>query len=125
NYLACALLLVLGIRKTELTEAMWSEFDIQGGLWRLPDERSKSNVAIVIPLPPPAMTWLEELRVRSCGSPYVFPNRRNSKSPHMGKDTLNRAISKLFGREPGKKAQPANRMGDISEFTVHDLRRTC
>lgn len=125
NYLACALLLVLGIRKTELTEARWSEFDIQAGLWRLPDERNKSNVAIVIPLPPTARFWLEELKVRSCGSPYVFPNRRNSKSPHMGKDTLNRAIAKLFGKEPGKKNQPSRRMGDVAEFTVHDLRRTC
>src|SRR5690554_5690447 len=43
----------------------------------------------------------------------------------MGKDTLNRAIAKLFGKEPGKKQLPENRMGDIAEFTVHDLRRTC
>lgn len=125
NYLACALLLVLGVRKTELTEAMWSEFDIDSGFWKLPDERNKSNIAIIIPLPPQAKAWIEELKVRSCGSPYVFPNRRNSKSSHMGKDTLNRAIAKLFGKEPGKKIQPANRMGGVAEFTVHDLRRTC
>ena len=43
----------------------------------------------------------------------------------MGKDTLNRAITKLFGKEPGKKQQPENKMGDLAEFTVHDLRRTC
>jgi integrase len=43
----------------------------------------------------------------------------------MGKDTLNRAIAKLFGKEPGKKLQPENKMGDLTEFTVHDLRRTC
>lgn len=45
--------------------------------------------------------------------------------PHMGKDTLNRAISKLFGREPGRAVQPENKMGDFEHFTVHDLRRTC
>jgi integrase len=43
----------------------------------------------------------------------------------MGKDTLNRAIAKLFGREPGRKLQPENMMGDVAPFTVHDLRRTC
>ena len=43
----------------------------------------------------------------------------------MGSDTLNRAISKLFGREPGKKQQPPNLMGELEHFTVHDLRRTC
>lgn len=125
NYLACALLVVLGVRKTELTEAKWSEFDLNNAKWSLPGERSKSGVGIAIPLPPQTMTWLEELQIRACGSPYVFPSRRISKQPHMGKDTLNRAIAKLFGKEPGKKEQPENKMGELTEFTVHDLRRTC
>lgn len=125
NYLACALLLVLGVRKTELTEAQWSEFDLRSGRWELTGERSKTGAGIVIPLPQQAIVWLEELKIRACGSDYVFPNRRSSTRAHMGKDTLNRAIAKLFGKEPGKKPQPENRMGDIAEFTVHDLRRTC
>ncbi|KGE78552.1 tyrosine-type recombinase/integrase [Halomonas salina] len=125
NYLACALLLVLGVRKTELTEALWSEFDLKNARWNLNGERSKTGAGIIIPLPPQTIGWLEELKIRACGSDYVFPNRRSSKRAHMGKDTLNRAIAKLFGKEPGKKPQPENRMGDITEFTVHDLRRTC
>lgn len=40
-------------------------------------------------------------------------------------DPLNRAITKLFGHEAGKKKQPPNQMGDMAHFTVHDLRRTC
>jgi len=125
NYLACSLLLVLGVRKTELTEAQWSEFDLKKGRWELSGERSKTGKGIIIPLPPQTIDWLEELKIRACGSAYVFPCRRSSKRPHMGKDTLNRAIAKLFGKEPGQKPQPENRMGDIAEFTVHDLRRTC
>lgn len=38
---------------------------------------------------------------------------------------FNRAITKLFGHEAGKKKQPPNKMGDIKHFSVHDLRRTC
>jgi len=125
NYLACALLVVLGVRKSELTESKWTEFDLNKSLWALPAERSKSGVAITIPLPPQAIEWLRELKVRACGSEYVFPSRRTSKRPHMGSDTLNRAISKLFGREPGRKLQPPNHMGELEHFTVHDLRRTC
>lgn len=125
NYLACALLLVLGVRKTELTEAQWTEFDLDNHRWQLSRERSKSGAEIVIPLPLQAIDWLNELKIRAWGSDYVFPNRRSSKQPHMGKDTLNRAIAKLFGREPGRKLQPERKMGDIAEFTVHDLRRTC
>lgn len=124
NYLACALLLLLAVRKSELTEASWSEFDLDEKKWSLPKERSKSGVGIVIPLPPLAIEILNELKVRAFGSSYVFPNRRVSKSQHMGKDTLNRAIAKLFGIEPGRKKQPPNVMGDMEYFTVHDLRRT-
>lgn len=124
NYLACALLILLAVRKSELTEAPWSEFDFNEKKWSLPKERSKSGVGIVIPLPELAIDILNELKVRACGSEFVFPNRRMSKSKYMAKDTLNRALAKLFGIEPGKKKQPPNVMGDIEYFTVHDLRRT-
>ncbi|GIU51809.1 integrase [Shewanella sp. KT0246] len=125
NYLACALLVVLSVRKGELTEALWQEFDLEEAKWSLPKDRSKSGVGIVIPLPETVLEWLKELQIRACGSDYVFPSRRRSKRPCMGKDTLNRAITKLFGHEAGKKKQPANQMGDMAHFTVHDLRRTC
>lgn len=125
NYLACALLVCLGVRKSELCEAKWEEFELESGLWHLPKERSKTNVGFTIPLAPEVLKWFEELRVRGFGSEYVFPSRRASKSPHMGPDTLNRAITKLFGHEAGKKKQPPNLMGDMPHFTVHDLRRTC
>lgn len=125
NYLACALLVLLGVRKGELTEALWQEFDLEEAKWRLPKERSKSGVGMVIPLPEVVLGLLKELQIRACGSDYVFPSRRISKRPCMGKDTLNRAITKLFGHEAGKKKQPPNQMGDMEHFTVHDLRRTC
>ncbi|EGR4491741.1 site-specific integrase [Vibrio cholerae] len=124
NYLACCLFLVLGVRKSELCEAMWREMDLTTGVWDLPKERSKTGVPISIPLPRQAIAWFNELQIRACGSPYVFPARRASHRPHMGPDTLNRAISKLFGREPGRKKQPPNKMGKLEHFTVHDLRRT-
>ncbi|MGN2378040.1 tyrosine-type recombinase/integrase [Vibrio cholerae] len=124
NYLSCCLFLVLGNRKSELCEAPWSEFDLEQHVWHIPQERVKTGIPISIPLPGQAMEWLNELKVRSLGSEYVFPARRRSKLPHMGPDTLNRAISKLFGREAGRKIQPPNVMGDIKHFTVHDLRRT-
>ncbi|MEN4873483.1 site-specific integrase [Kosakonia cowanii] len=124
NYLACALLLLLAVRKSELTGAPWSEFNLEDKKRFLPKERNKSGVALVIPLPPHAIEILEELKVRAWDSPYVFPNRRISKNQHMGKDTLNRAIAKLFGIEPGRKKQPPDVMGNVEYFTVHDLRRT-
>lgn len=125
NYLACSLLVCLGVRKQELIQAKWHEFDLANAIWKLPKERSKTGQGFTIPLALPIVEWLEELKVRSCGSEYVFPSRRRSKNPYMGADTLNRAISKLFGIEPGKSTNSPNIMGEVEHFTVHDLRRTC
>lgn len=72
-----------------------------------------------------AIEILNELKVRACCSAYVFINRRTSKTQHMGKDTINRPIAKLFGIYPGKKKQPQNIMDDIEYFTINDLIRTC
>ena len=115
NFLAVALLLVLGVRKGELIAAKWSEFDLVSSLWELPDERSKMGAGMSIPLPSETVVWLEELKIRSCESEYVFPSRRASKRQHMSHDTLNAALQKLF--KEGKMP--------MDYFTVHDLRRTC
>ena len=125
NYLAVLLLVCLGVRKSELCEAKWEEFDLDAAVWKLPAARSKTSVGIDIPLAPQVIEWLNELKVRACGSEYLFPSRRSSKSPHMGADTLNRAISKMFGREVRQSKHSKNLMGDMEYFTVHDLRRTC
>lgn len=124
NFIACSLLLTLGVRKSELCKAQWSEFDLDEKTWKLVDERTKTLTATNIPLPDMVVSLLKELQIRACGSKYLLPNRRASKKPHMGDDTLNRAITKLFGHEAGKKKQPPNLMGDMDHFSVHDLRRT-
>lgn len=124
NYLACALLVTLGVRKSELCCAKWEEFELDKALWHLPEGRSKTGAPITIPLPEQILVWLSELIIRACGSDYVFPARRASKKPHMGDDTLNRAISSMFGHEAGRKVQPSNLMGDMKPFSPHDLRRT-
>ena len=116
NYLAVALLVVLGIRKGELIAAEWCEFDIDKAIWNIPQERSKTGVAISVPLPPVVIAWFQELHVRACGSEYVFPKRRSSiRNGHISPDTINAAIMKLIkgGNMP------------VEHFTVHDLRRTC
>ncbi|WP_339012941.1 site-specific integrase [Aeromonas popoffii] len=129
NYLAIALLVHLGVRKNELIAAMWDEIDFDGRVWRLPAERSKTDVAITIPLSATSLEWFSELKVRACGSPYVFPSRRASKRRgYISSDTLNHAIAKLFGQKVDSKKQlTANLLGEagLEHFTVHDMRRTC
>jgi integrase len=128
NYLACSLLLLLGVRKGELISARWQDFDIKKKLWNMPAE-NKTGVAITIPLPPASIKWFEELHMRACGSDYLFPSRRSSKRrAYISDDTLNHALAKLFGKKVDGNKQPyENLLGNagIEHFTIHDLRRTC
>ncbi|WP_448247587.1 tyrosine-type recombinase/integrase [Thalassotalea agariperforans] len=129
NYLAVALLVSLGVRKGELIAAKWQEFDIEKQLWNMPEERSKTGVAITIPLTESVLNWLKELKVRSAGSEYVFPSRRASKRRgYISDDTLNHALAKMFGMKVDSNKEPyPNLLGNagVKHFTVHDLRRTC
>ncbi|MCL1050815.1 tyrosine-type recombinase/integrase [Shewanella abyssi] len=129
NYLACALLITLGVRKGELIAAQWQEIDFDNKVWHLPSERSKTGIAISIPLPTAVIGWLNELKVRSAGSIYVFPSRRASvRRGYISDDTLNHALAKLFGKKVDSKKQPTKNHFEeqgVSHFVVHDLRRTC
>ena len=113
NELAILLLLSLACRKMELFGAKWVEFDLEKKLWRIPGARVKTAESREIPLTAPVLEWLQELRVRACGSEFLFPPRRESKKKrfaHVSPDTTWRALHQLkHGLEP---------------FTVHDLRRS-
>jgi integrase len=116
NHYAVRLLLLLAVRKEELIAATWKEFDLDAAVWMLPAERTKTNTAIDIPLPPLAVETLQELKRLAGGSAYVFPARKmqHRMIPHIDLNTLNAAIS--------KHVRPL--LKDIPHFTIHDFRRT-
>jgi integrase len=128
NYLAVVLLVLLGVRKGELTAASWKEMGLDKGIWYLPSERAKNEHAIDIPLPTQAVTILKELKVRAGNSEYVFPSRRASKRRgYISDDTLNHALTNLFGKKTGKlESSTGNVLGaaSIEYFVIHDLRRS-
>ncbi len=116
NVHAVRLLLLLAVRKEELIAAQWKEFDLDGAVWNLPEERTKTSAAIDIPLPAVAVDTLRELHRLACGSAYVFPARKMQSRmiPHIDLNTLNAAIAKHI--------KPI--MADVQNFTIHDFRRT-
>ena len=116
NRYAVRLLLMLAVRKEELIAARWEEFDLDGAVWNLPEDRTKTGAAINIPLPLLAVETLRELHRLACGSAYVFPARKmqNRMIPHIDLNTLNAAIAKHI--------KPA--MNGVPNFTIHDFRRT-
>jgi integrase len=95
----------------------------------LSEERTKTKASIKIPIPEQAIPLFEELKVRSCGSEYLFPSRRASKRrAYISDDTLNHALAKMFGlKVDGNKEPYPNILGaaGIEHFVIHDLRRTC
>ncbi|WP_405229550.1 tyrosine-type recombinase/integrase [Lentisalinibacter sediminis] len=112
NELAVRLLLLLGVRKRELTEARWAELALGGPRWQIPANRSKTGRAIMVPLPELAASHFRELKTLAAGSEWIFPARRRGtrKLGHIGRDTLNSAVASL----------PL----EIDHFVLHDLRRT-
>ncbi len=131
NYLAYCLLLCLGCRKGELIAAKWEHFALDDKIWHCRPNKLKKNAPppkpVAIPLPTQILPWIEELKVRAAGSEYVFPSRRRSKRrSYISDDTMNRPLSKLFGREVNSNNQPyPNMLSEIEYFKIHDLRRTC
>lgn len=117
NLLAVKLLLILAVRKQELTGARWCEFDLDGAIWHLPAERTKTETGIDIPLPTPAVEALRDLHRLACGSEWVFPARKmqHRMIPHIHENTLNVAMSKVTRTEI---------MKDVPPFCIHDFRRT-
>ena len=118
NHYAVRLLLMLAVRKEELIAAPWAEFDLDGAVWHLPEERTKTGAAIDIPLSALAVETLRELRRLAAGSAYVFPARKMQSRmvPHIDLNTLNAAL--------GKHIKPTLAAEGVANFTIHDFRRT-
>jgi integrase len=117
NTLTLKLLLMLAVRKSELIEAPIKEFDLDSGVWRLPEERTKTGEALDIPLPRQAVTALREL-VRLAGqSAWLLPARKMQTRmvPHIDLNTIGAAIAKNIRPLLG---------ADFKPFVVHDFRRT-
>lgn len=107
--LALHLLILCMVRKSELIEAQWSEFDLKKGEWSIPGERMKKDRPHIVYLPLQAVAMLEELKVLACGSDWVMPSRGDLKKP-ISKSTLNQAVRALDL--------------DVRDFVLHDFRRT-
>ncbi len=104
---AIPLLLLTGLRKSELFSARWEHVELERGEIRLPE--TKSGEAQVRLLPPQAVEILRELP-RYKESPFVFPSPQDPRR-HPRRDF-----------KPQWKAIRAE--SELKDVTLHDLRRT-
>jgi integrase len=109
NKLALHLLILCMVRKSELIEAKWEEFDLRKAEWAIPGERMKKDKPHLVPLSRQAVAMFEELKGLASGSDWVFPSRGSLSQP-IAKSTLNVTVRSLEL--------------DVRNFVIHDFRRT-
>jgi len=114
--LAVKLLLLTMLRKSELTDAVWTEVNFMDAIWIIPGERMKRRSPHVVHLSRQALDIFVALKTCAGGSRYVLPSRYDQDSP-MSKATLNR-VTTLAYRAAQKDGKP------LEDFCIHDLRRT-
>lgn len=91
SVMACKLLALTGVRTKELRFMRRDEID--GALWRIPAERMKKDLDLLVPLSRQSLAVIEHMLARNPGSVYVFPNERDLSRP-MSEN----AILYLMGR---------------------------
>ena len=108
------LLILTGQRRSEVVEARWHEFDIEGKLWTIPAGRAKNGREHLVPLSPSALAVLDGM-YRIAGSDLLFPSRSNVEAPASG---ISKLVSRLVAAVETEIGEPVER------WTLHDLRRT-
>ncbi len=114
--LAVKLLLLTMLRKSELTDAVWSEINFTDAIWTIPGARMKRRNPHLVYLSRQALDMFVALKTCAGGSRYVLPSRYDPDIP-MSKATLNQ-VTKLTFLAAQKNGQV------LDKFGPHDLRRT-
>ena len=116
NRAAAKLLLLTMVRKSELTNATWSEINFSEALWTIPKERMKRRNPHLVFLSRQALDIFIALKTFAGGSDFVLPSRYDSDAP-MSAATINQVLTLTY-----KAAQKDGK--SLAKFGPHDLRRT-
>ena len=108
--LALKLQLITAQRKGEVAGSEWADFDLKNGWWTIPAEKSKNGLPHRVPLSSFAIETLNELKIISGDSKWLFPSPRDGQ--HIAETSVDHAVR--ANAEHFK----------IDHFTPHDLRRS-
>ncbi len=102
------LLILLGLRRSEVSDLRWSEIDLETATITVPKERTKTGEEHVVPVPVQAMAILRA-RMRTVGRDLVFGagERKGFDAFSANKRTLDAKLGNAF-----------------APWILHDLRRT-
>ncbi len=107
--LSFQILLLTMVRRSELLEAPWEEFDLDAALWTIPESRTKNGKPHLVPLSQQVVALLESIGNTTGRIGLVLPGRNPRKPISTG--TLHECMKR-------------NNSFGIAPFTPHDFRRT-
>lgn len=102
---ALQLIALTFVRKSEMTHAKWEEFDLDNALWKIPAERMKKRIALVVPLSKQVLGLLHFIKQTYPSDCYVIHN--GNPNVTIPEDALMQALY---------------RMGYKNRMTVHGFR---
>jgi len=91
---AIMLIMMMGVRVSELLQAKWEEFDLEGRKWDIPEERMKNRLLHRVLLTNKMIAELQALRLTH-NQDLLFPHRLNNKEPMRSESIL--AVIKRSG----------------------------
>lgn len=107
---AIRLLMLTGARRAEVLSMTWGMLDLETGVWTKPSSHTKQKKTHRVPLSPPAIQLLANIKERGDDKKFVFPSRRGSKHPHITE--LKKAWSRIC------------KLAKLEDVRIHDLRHT-
>lgn len=116
---AVRLLLLTGARRGEALQATWSEIDFETGTWVKPSHHTKAKRAHRLPLSPPALTLLAEMKSEA--------DRDNAKRKLAEQPPIEHIFPSLDGKPLANVKRTwatLCRKAGISNARLHDLRHT-
>lgn len=123
--LAVKLDMLAFVRGGELRNAAWTEFDIDGAVWRVPPGRMKGRKWAkengdphIVPLAPQALAILEELRAFTGHHALLFPGRDDSTQGITGA-----AMAKVWARLGLRGQQTTHGLRGLASTQANDARR--
>jgi len=106
-------LILTGQRREEVGGMLWSEIDLDAGLWSIGAARTKNALPHDVPLSSPAVSILHEISRRG-DRDYVFGS---SQGPFQGWSNAKRSLDVRILAKLGEKPK-------LKPWRLHDIRRT-
>ncbi len=69
------------VRPTNVRLALWSEISLKNKQWNIPKKKMKTKDDHIVPLSESMIKLLDEIKLYSNGSPYLFPSTKSKNTP--------------------------------------------